>query len=98
MSPKYDCIIIGGGPAAVHAAFPLVEAGLLVLMLDGGIESDSFDLHKDMDFDSIRRKSFEQHLIFLGKDISGALPLSGSDQAGHGGSAWRNDETRPGRR
>jgi choline dehydrogenase-like flavoprotein len=30
-----DCIVIGSGPAGVSAAFPLVESGLHVLMLDG---------------------------------------------------------------
>lgn len=84
MSLKYDCIIIGGGPAAVSAAFPLVEAGLEVLMLDGGIKSkNSFDNLGDMDFDSIRRKISDQHLIFLGQDLSGALLSEGTDQSSH---------------
>lgn len=84
MSPEYDCIVIGGGSAAAHAAFPLVEAGLQVLMLDGGIkQGDSFDSYRDMDFDSIRRKVPDQHLIFLGRDLSGALPPEGTDQTGH---------------
>lgn len=33
---KADVIIIGSGPAGVSAAFPLLEQGLRVLMLDGG--------------------------------------------------------------
>jgi hypothetical protein len=36
----YDAIIVGSGPAGVSAAFPLVLAGLNVLMVDGGRESD----------------------------------------------------------
>lgn len=36
MSPDFDIIIVGSGPAGVSAAFPLVEAGLRVLMVDGG--------------------------------------------------------------
>lgn len=36
MKFKYDYIIIGSGPAGVSVAFPLVEAGYSVLMLDGG--------------------------------------------------------------
>jgi len=36
MSSDFDVIIIGSGPAGVSAAFPLVEAGLRVLMVDGG--------------------------------------------------------------
>jgi choline dehydrogenase-like flavoprotein len=34
--PTFDVIIVGSGPAGVSAAFPLVEAGLKVLMVDGG--------------------------------------------------------------
>lgn len=33
----YDLVIVGSGPAGVSAAFPLVEAGLRVLMVDGGL-------------------------------------------------------------
>lgn len=36
MSPDFDVIIVGSGPAGVSAAFPLLEAGLRVLMVDGG--------------------------------------------------------------
>lgn len=36
MNPEFDVIIVGSGPAGVSAAFPLVEAGLKVLMIDGG--------------------------------------------------------------
>ncbi|MBT9159942.1 MAG: hypothetical protein DDT27_00523 [Dehalococcoidia bacterium] len=32
----FDVIIVGSGPAGVSAAFPLVDAGLRVLMVDGG--------------------------------------------------------------
>lgn len=36
MKTDFDIIIIGSGPAGVSAAFPLVESGLKVLMVDGG--------------------------------------------------------------
>lgn len=36
MTPEFDVIVIGSGPAGVSATFPLVEAGLRVLMVDGG--------------------------------------------------------------
>lgn len=39
MIPDFDVIIIGSGPAGVSAAFPLVESGLLVLMVDGGTKA-----------------------------------------------------------
>nr|BFD44629.1 hypothetical protein FFPRI1PSEUD_61280 [Pseudomonas sp. FFPRI_1] len=32
----FDVIIVGSGPAGVSSAFPLLEAGLRVLMVDGG--------------------------------------------------------------
>lgn len=38
MSADFDAIIVGSGPAGVSAAFPLVEAGLKVLLVDGGRE------------------------------------------------------------
>jgi hypothetical protein len=40
MTPEFDIIIVGSGPAGVSAAFPLVESGLKVLMVDGGRHSD----------------------------------------------------------
>jgi choline dehydrogenase-like flavoprotein len=36
VSSDFDVIIVGSGPAGVSAAFPLVESGLHVLMVDGG--------------------------------------------------------------
>jgi hypothetical protein len=37
MNPDFDVIIVGSGPSGVSAAFPLMGAGLRVLMVDGGI-------------------------------------------------------------
>lgn len=39
MTPDFDVIIVGSGPAGISAAFPLVESGLSVLMMDGGQEA-----------------------------------------------------------
>lgn len=36
MSADFDVIVVGSGPAGVSTAFPLVEAGLNVLLVDGG--------------------------------------------------------------
>lgn len=33
---NFDVVIVGSGPSGVSAAFPLVDAGLSVLMVDGG--------------------------------------------------------------
>jgi choline dehydrogenase-like flavoprotein len=35
-SPDFDVIIVGSGPAGVSAVYPLVNAGLKVLLVDGG--------------------------------------------------------------
>lgn len=40
MSGHFDMIVVGSGPAGVSAAFPLVEAGAKVLMVDGGREPE----------------------------------------------------------
>lgn len=36
ISTDFDVIVVGTGPAGVSAAYPLVEAGLKVLLIDGG--------------------------------------------------------------
>jgi choline dehydrogenase-like flavoprotein len=38
MRDDFDVLIVGSGPAGVSAAFPLLDAGLRVLMVDGGRE------------------------------------------------------------
>ncbi|QDZ28852.1 FAD-dependent oxidoreductase [Noviherbaspirillum sp. UKPF54] len=40
MDADFDIVIVGSGPAGVSAAFPLVEAGLRVLMVDGGEQTN----------------------------------------------------------
>ena len=37
----FDIIIVGSGPAGISAAFPLVESGLRVAVLDGGREMET---------------------------------------------------------
>ena len=60
MTPDFDVIIIGSGPAGVSAAFPLVESGLDVLMIDGGQEAtitppkQPFLLSREKDIDQWR--------------------------------------------
>jgi flavin-dependent dehydrogenase len=36
MGVDFDVIIVGSGPAGVSAAYPLVQSGIKVLMVDGG--------------------------------------------------------------
>lgn len=67
MSTKFDVIIIGSGPAGVSAAFPLLEAGLNVLMIDGGKVPDMAP--PEQDFLSARRDDFEQWKWMIGQDF-----------------------------
>jgi len=84
MLDNFDVIIVGGGPAAVHAAVPLVENGLSVLMVDGGVVmNNSFETSQSESFESIRRTRIDQDKVFLGDTVSGALPPTGGDQGSH---------------
>lgn len=48
---EFDVLIIGSGPAGVSAAYPLVQAGLKVAIVDGGLEKKA---HKELeDFSDI---------------------------------------------
>lgn len=40
---QFDVVIVGSGPAGVHAAYPLVKAGLHVAIIDGGLDSNKQD-------------------------------------------------------
>lgn len=40
---QFDIVIVGSGPAGLHAAYPLVEAGLQVAIIDGGLDSEKQD-------------------------------------------------------
>ena len=41
MKSIYDVVIVGSGPSGVHTAYPLVNGGLKVAMIDGGLDSTS---------------------------------------------------------
>jgi choline dehydrogenase-like flavoprotein len=67
VTPIYDVIIVGSGPAGVSAAFPLVERGLQVLMLDGGRESSA--LYPPQEYLSARATDAEQWRWMVGSDF-----------------------------
>lgn len=67
MTPDFDVIIVGSGPAGVSSAFPLVEAGLKVLMVDGGKRPDIQP--PEMDFLSARINDAGQWKWMVGKDF-----------------------------
>lgn len=39
MNFRFDIVVVGSGPAGLHAAYPLIKAGLQVAMIDGGLDS-----------------------------------------------------------
>jgi hypothetical protein len=67
MSIDFDVIIVGSGPAGVSAAFPLVESGLNVLMVDGGKQSVVPLLEND--YLSTRATDSEQWKWMVGEDF-----------------------------
>ena len=50
---EFDVVIVGSGPAGVNAAYPLIEAGLKVAIIDGGLDSKKKDKQLN-DFSDIR--------------------------------------------
>jgi len=40
---QFDVVVVGSGPSGVHAAYPLIKAGLKVAMVDGGLDSNKQD-------------------------------------------------------
>lgn len=70
-----DALIIGSGASAVNAAYPLVEAGLAVSMLDFGNEDRVYNsLVPDAPFLEVRKTDRQQHRYFLGDRFEG-IPL-----------------------
>lgn len=67
MTPDFDVIVVGSGPAGVSASFPLVQAGLQVLMVDGGKHAEA--LLPGGDFLSVRARDAEQWKWMVGEDF-----------------------------
>ncbi len=67
MTHDFDVIVVGSGPAGVSVAFPLVEAGLRVLMVDGGKQPGV--LPPEADFLSARANDTEQWKWMVGEDF-----------------------------
>lgn len=90
MQEVSDIIVIGSGPSGAHAAVPLVEAGLQVLMLDGGsVPSTTAPDAGGKTFNDIRTSDPEQWKIFLGEDLS-AIPVGGLEGGLGGGMVSGN--------
>jgi hypothetical protein len=72
MTERLDAIVVGSGASGVHAAFPLVEAGLHVVMLDVGHEDLAYErLIPPAPFVDIRKSDANQHRYFLGDRLEG---------------------------
>jgi hypothetical protein len=67
MSVEYDFVIVGSGPAGVSAAFPLLDAGKRVLMIDGGIPPE-VDLPSE-DYLRLRATDTDQMRWMIGTDF-----------------------------
>lgn len=67
MKSDFDIIIVGSGPAGVSAAFPLVHAGLKVLMVDGGRESNLS--HPKESYLTTRANDSDQWKWMIGEDF-----------------------------
>jgi len=63
----FDVVIVGSGPAGVSAAFPLVDAGLRVLMVDGGHSTRL--VPPTGQFLDVRRHDFSQSDWMIGKNF-----------------------------
>jgi choline dehydrogenase-like flavoprotein len=64
--PSFDVIVVGSGPAGVSAAFPLVESGLRVLMVDGG-ETPGVGV-PDTEYLAARESDLRQWEWMVGRD------------------------------
>lgn len=64
MKMHFDVVIVGSGPAGVHAAYPLIKAGLKVAIIDGGLDSKKRDKKlSDFLYSSFRETSNAYDLI-----------------------------------
>ncbi|MBI5155421.1 GMC family oxidoreductase [Candidatus Poribacteria bacterium] len=71
-SLQFDVIVAGSGASAVHAAWPLVQAGFHVAMADPGNEDSEYrPLVPGGDFRTIRQTDSQQHRYFLGDRFEG---------------------------
>lgn len=72
MKRDADVIVVGSGASAVHAAWPLVERGHRVLMLDvGNAPAGNSAEFPTRDFLDLRHHDPEQHRYFLGERFEG---------------------------
>jgi hypothetical protein len=72
MQLNYDYIVVGSGATGAIAAHSLVEEGVIVALLDVGVEDETYkQIIPSKDFISIRKEESDQHHYFLGKNYEG---------------------------
>jgi choline dehydrogenase-like flavoprotein len=70
-----DVIVVGSGASGVHAAVPLVRAGLRVTLVDVGFDNPEMrERIPEDDFQTIRRSDHGQHRWMLGDAFEG-IPM-----------------------
>ncbi len=70
MENTFEYIVGGAGPSGVQAAQTLVEAGVMVAMLDVGEKDEKYELLvPNKDFEEIRKSESDQNRYFLGDDL-----------------------------
>jgi choline dehydrogenase-like flavoprotein len=72
MTYDADAIVVGSGPSGVSVSLPMVEAGMRVLLLDGGKQRETpvpAGAYHD-----IRREDPDQWRLFLGRDLEALRP------------------------
>lgn len=68
----WDAIVVGSGCSGAMAAQTLVERGLKVLMIDGGVKDEHYkQLIPPKSFLQIRKEEQHQHRFFLGDNFEG---------------------------
>ena len=68
-----DVIVIGSGPSGVSAVWPMLEAGMRVMLVDGGHRRDP-ELLPDGAYHDLRRNDPEQWRKFLGPGLEALRP------------------------
>ena len=72
MDTVFDVIVVGSGASGVHAAWPLVDGGRTVAMLDVGNQDTTYaELIPPASFVDIRRNDPQQHRYLLGDRLEG---------------------------
>ncbi len=72
MTCDADAIVVGSGPSGVSAAWPMLEAGMRVVLLDGGKERQSPVVRGA--YHDLRRRDPGQWRVFFGSGLESLRP------------------------